>query len=140
MIRFPPSLTDRLAALVGEEDAGGNQDRAADYEGLAQQVGRIARGGHRRLRRHNLGLCYRVFGLACHLRRRLSLLAIPALGGLLASDLGVELGNSLVELGLGGGVVGQRLQVGRCHNIRRSNGNVELGLGSDDTLGSIGTM
>lgn len=51
MIRFPPSLTDQLAAFVGEEDAGGNQDRAADYEGLAQQVGRIARGGHRRLRR-----------------------------------------------------------------------------------------
>lgn len=50
-IRFLLSLTGQLAALVGEEDAGGNQDRAADYEGLAQQVGRIARGGHRRLRR-----------------------------------------------------------------------------------------
>lgn len=78
-----------------------------------------------------------MLGLVRHLRRRLSLLAIPALGGLLASDLGVELGNSLVELGLGGGVVGKRLQVGRCHSIRRSNGSVELNLGGCSALGGI---
>lgn len=36
VIRFPPSLTDQLMALVGQEDAGGDQDRAADYEGLTQ--------------------------------------------------------------------------------------------------------
>ena len=137
MIRFPPSLTDQLAALVGEEDAGGHQDRATDYEGLTQQVRRIARGGHRRLLLHNLALCHCMFGLVRHLRRRLSLLAIPTPGGLLASDLGVELGNSLVELGLGGGVVGKRLQVGRCHSIRRSNGSVELNLGSCSALGGI---
>ena len=137
MIRFPPSLTDQLAALVRQEDAGGHQNRAADYEGLAQQVGRIARGGHRRPPRSDLALFHRMFGLIRHLRRRLSLLVIPALGGLLASDLGVELGNSLVELGLGGGVVGKRLQVGRCHSIRRSNGSVELNLGSCSALGGI---
>ena len=78
-----------------------------------------------------------MLGLVRHLRRRLSLLAIPALGGLLASDLGVELDNSLVELGLGGGIVGKRLQVGRCHSIRRSNGSVELNLGSCGALGGI---
>lgn len=35
-VRFLPSLTDRLTALIGQEDTGGHQDRAADHEGLAQ--------------------------------------------------------------------------------------------------------
>lgn len=86
----PPSLTDRLAALIGQEDTGGHQNRAADHKGLAQQVGRIARGRHRRLLRRNLGLCHRVICLVRHLRDGLGLLAIPAFGGLLASDLGVS--------------------------------------------------
>lgn len=33
---FLLSLTGQLAALIGQEDAGGHQDRAADNEGLAQ--------------------------------------------------------------------------------------------------------
>lgn len=95
MIRFPPSLTDQLAALIGQEYAGGHQDRAADHEGLTQQLGRIARGGHRRLPSRGLGLCLRMLGLVRHLRDGLGLLAVSAVGGLLASDLGVKLGNSL---------------------------------------------
>ena len=134
---LPLSLTDRLAALIGQEDAGGHQNRAADHEGLAQQVGRIARGRHRRLLRRNPGLCHRVICLVRHLRDGLGLLAIPAVGGLLASDLGVEFGNGLVELGLGGGVVSKRLQVCRRHGIRRSRGGIELGLGSRGALGGI---
>lgn len=78
-----------------------------------------------------------MFGLVRHLRGGLGLLAIPALGGLLASDLGVELDNSLVELGLGGGVVCKRLQVCRRHSIRRSRGSIELGLGGRGALGGI---
>ena len=55
----------------------------------------------------------------------------------MASNLGVELDNSLVELGLGGGVVCKRLQVCRRHGIRRSHGGIELGLGGRGTLGGI---
>ena len=78
-----------------------------------------------------------MFGLVRHLRGGLGLLAIPAFGGLLASDLGVELDNSLVELGLGGGVVCKRLQVCRRHSIRRSHGGIELGIGGRGVLGGI---
>ncbi len=133
----PLSLTGQLAALIGQEDTGGHQDRAADNEGLTQQVGRIARGRHRRLPRRGLGCCHRMFGLVRHLRGGLGLLAIPVLGGLLASDLGVELDNSLIELGLGGGVVCKRLQVCRRHSSRRSRGSIELGLGGRGALGGI---
>ena len=78
-----------------------------------------------------------MFGLVRHLRGGLGLLAIPTFGGLLASDLGVELDNSLIELGLGGGVVGKRFQVCRRHTIRRSRGGIELGLGGRGALGGI---
>ena len=71
------------------------------------------------------------------MRDGLGLLAVSAVGGLLASDLGVKLGNSLVELDLGGGVVGERLQVCRRHGIRRSHGVIEFGLGGRGTLGGI---
>lgn len=138
MIRFPPSLTDQLAALIGQEYAGGHQDRAADHEGLTQQLGRIARGGHRRLPSRGLGLCLRMLGLVRHLRDGLGLLAVSAVGGLLASDLGVKLGNSLVELDLGGGVVGERLQVCRRHGIRRSHrASSSSALAVAGTLGGI---
>lgn len=33
---FLLSLTGQLAALIGQEDTGGHQDRAADNEGLTQ--------------------------------------------------------------------------------------------------------
>ena len=75
--------------------------------------------------------------LVRNLRDGLGLLAVSAVGGLLASDLGVKLGNSLVEFGLGGGIVGKRLQVGRCHSIRRSCGVIEFGLGDRGALGGI---
>ena len=78
-----------------------------------------------------------MFGLVRHLRGGLGLLAIPAFGGLLASDLGIEFDNSLVEFGLGGGVVCKRLQVCRRHSIRRSHGGIELGLGGCGALGGI---
>ena len=78
-----------------------------------------------------------MFGLVRHLRGGLGLLAIPAFGGLLASDLAVELDNSLVELGLSGGVVCKRLQVCRRHSIRRDRGGIEFGLGGRGALGGI---
>ena len=78
-----------------------------------------------------------MFGLVRHLRGELGLLAIPTFGGLLASDLGVELDNSLIELGLGGGVVCKRLQVCRRQSIRLSHGGIELGLGGRGALGGI---
>ena len=100
MIRFPPSLTDQLAALIGEEDAGGDQNCATDHERLARQVGDVARGGHRRLLRGDLGRRGHMLGLIRHLRCKLNLRTGTALGSFLAGNLGVELSDSSVELAL----------------------------------------